>query len=226
MTGLDPNARALVEAGRRALRGTAEDRARIEAALRARLGVDALPPDGTVTQVAATSWQVVAATAIGLVALAGVAFLALRPAPDAPAKETRPAPQLPAAEPPVETRQAVPAAEPEQVAPQPDPAPTPAPPPAASSRSPDVLAREVALLSRATRELRAGRAAAAVKILDEHQRRFPTGALSEERRAARAQALCQLGRVDEGRAELARLAPRSPAAATAAQVCDGAAERK
>jgi hypothetical protein len=62
-----------------------------------------------------------------------------------------------------------------------------------------------------------------VKVLDEHQRRFPSGALSEERRAAKAQALCLLGRVDEGRAELARLAPRSPAAATAQQVCDGAA---
>jgi hypothetical protein len=77
-------------------------------------------------------------------------------------------------------------------------------------------------LSRATSALRAGRPAAALRTLAEHQRRFPAGALVEERSAAKAQALCLLGRVEEGRAELARLTPQSPAAATAQQVCDGA----
>jgi hypothetical protein len=100
-----------------------------------------------------------------------------------------------------------------------------APPAAAPSEAPalharDRLAEEVALLSRATTALRAGRAAEALKTLDEHQSRFPRGALSEERRAAKAQALCSLGRMSEGRAELARLAPQSPAAARAKQVCD------
>jgi hypothetical protein len=84
----------------------------------------------------------------------------------------------------------------------------------------------VALLSRATSALRAGRAAEALKALDEHRRKFPNGTLSEERRAARAQALCSLGRIDEGRAELSLLAPRSPAAARASQVCDAMAARK
>jgi hypothetical protein len=84
----------------------------------------------------------------------------------------------------------------------------------------DRLAQEVALLSRATSELRAGHAAQALKALAEHQRKFPAGALSEDRRAAKAQALCLLGRVVQGRAELARLPAQSPAAARAAQVCD------
>jgi hypothetical protein len=90
--------------------------------------------------------------------------------------------------------------------------------PAPSGR--DRLAEEVALLSRATKALRAGRAGEALRALDEHQSRFPRGALSEERRAAKAEALCSLGRVSEGRAELGRLAPQSPAAARAKQVCD------
>jgi hypothetical protein len=89
-------------------------------------------------------------------------------------------------------------------------------------RARDRLAEEVALLSRATKALRAGRAAEALRALDEHQSKFPRGALSEERRAAKAEALCSLGRVREGRAELGRLAPQSPAAARAKQVCDSA----
>jgi hypothetical protein len=233
MTELDPNARALVEASRRALRGTTADRDRVEAALRARLGPDALPADSGAVQVATTSWQALAGAAIGVVVLAGVAFYALRPVADPPAPDARPAPQLPAAPmPAAPPSHAAPAAEPEPVAPvQPSDAPTStSSAAAAASRSPDALALEVALLSRATSELRAGRSAAALKVLDEHQRRFPSGALSQERRAAKSQALCLLGRLDEGRAELARLTPRSPAAATARRVCDGvapaAADRK
>jgi hypothetical protein len=44
--------------------------------------------------------------------------------------------------------------------------------------------------------------------------------LSEERRSARAQALCRLGRVAEGRAEQAHLSPGSPAALQAKHACD------
>ena len=84
----------------------------------------------------------------------------------------------------------------------------------------DRLAQEVAILSRATSALRAGRAEEALRVLNEHQREFPNGVLGEERRAAKAQALCSLGRVAEGKAELARLAPQSVAARRAAKVCD------
>lgn len=220
---LDPNARALVEAGRRALRSHPGDRERIEAALRARLGDAALPPDGGVTPGATTtSWQAVTAAVVGVCVLAGVAFYALRLMPSGPDRDPRPAPHRPI---PRTAPAQAPAATPEPAAPQ-----ATLPAPASSPRTRDALAREVALLSRATSELRAGHAAAALKVLADHQRRFPTGALVEERRAAKAQALCSLGRIAEGRAELARLTPHSPAAATAQHVCDGpvpiAADRK
>jgi hypothetical protein len=221
---LDPKARALVEAGRRAFRSTAVDRERIEAALRARLGDAALPPDAGVTQVATSaSWPALTGAAIAVCVLAGGAFYALRPTPVAPVPDARPAMHRAIAQTtPADPAPQIPAAEPESAASTPSVVP-PSPPSAASSpRTRDALAREVALLSRATSELRAGRPAAALKVLADHQRRFPTGALVEERRAAKAQALCLLGRVDEGRAELARLTPQSPAAATAQQVCDNA----
>lgn len=84
------------------------------------------------------------------------------------------------------------------------------------------LNEEVGLLSRATSALRAGRPEEALTSLAEHQRKFPNGLLAVERRTARAQALCSLQRVSEGRAELARLSPQSPAAAHARRVCDAA----
>ncbi len=225
---LDPKARALVEAGRRAFRSTAVDRERVEAALRARLGDAALPPDAGVTQVATTtSWPAVTGAAIGVCVLAGVAFYALRPAPVAPVPDARSATHPPIAQAtPADPAPHIPAAEPESAAPAPSVVPSSTPPLAPSPRTRDALAREVALLSRATSELRAGRPAAALKVLADHQRRFPTGALVEERRGAKAQALCLLGRIDEGRAELARLTPQSPAAATAQQVCDGSVKRR
>ncbi len=81
-------------------------------------------------------------------------------------------------------------------------------------------------MSRATTALSAGRYADALKALDEHQREFPNGVLSQERRAAKVQALCSLGRVIEGRAQLAHLSAQSPVANRAKQVCDSAAAAK
>jgi hypothetical protein len=84
------------------------------------------------------------------------------------------------------------------------------------------LAQEVAILSRAGTELHAGRPAAALEVLDEHQRKFPRGVLTQERGAARIQALCALGRMKEARAGLARLArafPGSPHVARARKAC-------
>ena len=230
MASLGPKSRALVDAGRSALRPTDGDRARIETALRMRLGPAALPPQGSVAPppvVAAAGWKAVAATVIG-VGLSGVAlYLALgrepaTPLPQAAVSAPSVASTAPAA--PAPAPAAPTAAAPATI--EPVPAPVAAPPVPASSeglvaRTPrDRLAEEVALLSRATSALRAGHAAEALKALDEHQARFPRGALSEERRAAKAQALCSLGRVSEGRAELAHLAPQSPAAARARQACD------
>jgi len=77
----------------------------------------------------------------------------------------------------------------------------------------DSLAEEVALLSRAERQMNDGLTENALKTLAEHEKRFPSGALTEERMAARVRTLCSLGRSDEAKSELARFAriyPRSP----------------
>jgi hypothetical protein len=101
------------------------------------------------------------------------------------------------------------------------PAPDPPALPAASAYRPkDRLAAEVALLSRATRDLRTDRPTEALNALDEYRRKFPKGLLAEEHRAARAQALCALGRFDEANARLAELPAQSPLAAQARRFCD------
>jgi hypothetical protein len=100
--------------------------------------------------------------------------------------------------------------------------------PSATPRRParDRLAEEVAILSRAAHYLEAGRPSEALRAVDEHRRKFPSGVLTEERYAARVQALCALGRRDEAATELARLSqltPQSPHLARAGQSCAAAA---
>jgi hypothetical protein len=217
MTPLNPKARALIRAGRNAYRPSAADREHVEAALRARLGPDALPLDTAVTQASsAASWPIVAGVAIGIVALGGAGFLALR-------STEKPQPRSSAAAPPAAAH--APSTLPDSVPPTEAAAPAPVRVPSpkvatgAAPESRDRLAREVALLSRATSALRAGHAEAALKVLAQHERHFPSGTLREERHAATAQALCLLGRVNEARGELAQLTPGSPAAASAQQAC-------
>jgi hypothetical protein len=89
------------------------------------------------------------------------------------------------------------------------------------SRS-DTLGQEVAILTLAGKELHNGRPAAALKALDEHQRRFPSGALAQERSAARIQTLCALGRTSQAAAESAKLSHTSlgsPQISLAARAC-------
>src|SRR4029079_2443563 len=69
-------------------------------------------------------------------------------------------------------------------------------PPAAKDST---LSEEAALLQRAERALAAHAPTAALTVLSEHERRFPTGALREEREAARVLAFCALGRVADAR---------------------------
>jgi hypothetical protein len=78
------------------------------------------------------------------------------------------------------------------------------------ARISDSLPEEVRLLSLAEKQLNSGHADEALRTLGEHERRFPGGALVEERLAARIQALCGLGRTAEARADLARLAHAHP----------------
>jgi hypothetical protein len=227
MATLGPKARDLVQAGRTALRPTPVDRERIANALRAELGPAALPPQGSVAPPPPVAASVGLKGALGAaigIALAGGALLFAYSREKAPAlpSVSVAAPSASPTAPPAPAAPTPPSA-PEVVAPsvaaQPSPSPS-EPSVAASAHTHDRLAEEVALLSRATKALRAGHAAEALAALDEHQAKFPRGALSEERRAAKAEALCSLGRVSEGRAQLAHLAPQSPTAARAKQVCD------
>jgi hypothetical protein len=159
----------------------------------------------------------ISAALVGIGLVGGGLYLTQRPE-EAPAPAPVVAPAVkpavaPAVEAPAEPESALPAP------PQTDPAQKKAPAP---SRSADSLSQEVAILSRASSELHAGRPAAALKALDEHQRSFPSGVLTQERTAARIQALCALGRTKEARSaleRLARTAPNSPHEARARKAC-------
>lgn len=226
MSALSSKARALIEKAHEEVRPPAGEMERLEALINAQLG--ALTPSpvkhGPSPAVRATSWRLVTSLTVGAALVSGAALWLLRP----DVSQTQSAPAASAS---VEAQvpEAAPSTEPvvqAQVPPAPEPPPSAKPalePKAPAAPAQDALAQEVALLSKATSNLRAGRAGASLKLLDEHQRKFPNGMLAVERRAVRAQALCTLKRVSEGRAELSQLAPQSPAAGRAKQLCDAAA---
>jgi hypothetical protein len=217
MSPLSAKARALIAAGRDGLRPPGSERDRLEALIDARLAAGTAAPAGGALSLVGKSWYI----ALGVALAGGAATSALSTprTPEVPPLSTtrisraRSAPDA-MLEPVAPTAVAVTRDE------------TAASGSAAAPRAQkDQLAHEVALLLRATRALRAGRAADALEALDEHKRQFPSGLLAVDRRAARAQALCSLKRFGEGRAELARLAPQSPAAARTKQLCDAADAR-
>jgi len=222
LSALSSKARAVIDEARDEMRPPAGERERLEALVNAHIGAGAaVPPQPVAVQVArVASWRLVTSLTVGVALVGGAALWGTRP--NAPVKavlpslssasikpanvEVKPSPDVQTQAAPEPARSAKPLVE----------APVPV------QRTQDPLAQEVALLSRATSDLRAGRAGAALKLLDEHQRKFPNGMLTVERRAVRAQALCTLKRVSEGRAELSQLAPQSPAAGRAKQLCDAA----
>jgi len=214
MSELSPQGQALLRATRAALRPQAGDRERVLASLRYRLGA---PAAGAVTKAAAahasrTVWTVAGAAFVGV---GGVVALGLSSL-SAPTKAPTLAP-APSAAPVAPAAIAAPV--------EPEASPTPLP---AVTTTPSVLTRrdrlaeEVAILSQAAKDLRAGHAANALSALNEHQKKFPGGLLTQERRAARAEALCSLGRFAEADAELStlvRTAPQSPLTVRAQQRC-------
>lgn len=211
MSNLSPEALALLNAGRAATRPTPADRERITMALFARIGDVQLPSDphgsGAVAHTPGTSaigWPAISAMVAGLFVAGAGLWYAL--GSDAPAPvATNLAVSTPPVAPPVAP------APPEQkdapeVSPLP-PAETAAP--SAARRPSDRLAEEVAILSRAETELHAGRYSSALRVLDEHERKFPRGTLAQERLAARIRALCALGRTADADTALARLSRSS-----------------
>ena len=223
MGSLNGDANEVVRAGRSALRATTADRERIARALAARLGPHAFPPSPPVTSSARLlAVRAIAGAAVGACVIGGV-FYASSVQPNAGIPVTVVPTTRPLANPstvPLLTPTSAPTA---AVTSPIAPAQPASSSPVSVPRHQDALTREVELLSRAVAALNAGRAGEALGTLNEHQRRFPRGVLGAERQAAKAQALCSLGRVREGRAELARLSPKSPAAGRAKQVCESIA---
>ncbi len=224
MSELSPELKALVVATKRRCLPTAADSERIHVALRARLGEAAFIGAESVQAVATSASSGIVLGKISVVSLAGLAligglwFFAARNHLEA-ASESK------LAHTPTATQEAAVNYAPSEIA-----STTPSSPelrandvtatvyPAsdhdvvrsgASHHTRDKLADEVALLSRAETALHDGRPTIALEILNEHERKFESGLLAEERIAARVQALCALGRTAAADAQLALLSPRS-----------------
>jgi hypothetical protein len=230
MSTLSPKGQALVLAGQRAYQPTAADRERVLGQLHAQLGDAALPANMSTAASAATAasstWPLVSVVVVGVGLLGGALFYAWpRGAGQDKMQETKTVPV--AATPQVIEPAAVPSSEqPASSVGTPPAVEPPALPATTAYRPKDRLAAEVAILSRATRDLRAARPAEALKALDEYRRKFPKGLLRDEHRAASAQALCALGRFDEANAKLAELPPQSPLAVRARQFCNASWARR
>ena len=218
---LGPQARALFEAERGALKPTSADRKRIALALSARLGAGVFPPGvqgpesalPPPTGSAWLNWPTISLMA-GLVVSGGIALSTLR-GPDLKAPEPTVA-SAPAALPPTAPALTLAAPAPIVEAPATSDATAPAP---AAHRPTDRLAEEVAILSRAETELHASRFQSALRVLEEYERKFSNGKLAQERAAARILALCGLGRTVEANAALARLSRGSLHEGTAREAC-------
>jgi hypothetical protein len=232
MSDLSPELKQLVLAGKNASRPTDADSARVLGALRARLGDAALLGAETGQAAAGSStgflFSKVAGIGIaGLAVIGGLWFFAARnqrvvssepqAIPSVAATISAEAALVPSA-----------AASNEPVAPQLDLVAASGSNKAdrgeartsTSHHARDNLSEEVAILSRAETELHSGKPAAALQLLNEHERKFGNGLLAEERIAARVQALCALGRTTEADVQLARLSPKSLHGEQARQACN------
>jgi hypothetical protein len=221
-------------------RPTAADRERVTAALRARLGSVVLPLETPLRdRLMRGALPRRSATALGVCVVGSVLFLARRPSTATETAVHTRSQSVPAvlSSAPAALAMKPAASSPAHALPPPELAPaafreataigaarhasTNVPPNAAQ----DTLGQEVLLLSSAMSQLHSGQAAGALVVLDEHQRRFSHGALSEERIAAKARALCMLRRFSESRAALALLAAESPIAARVKEACDATSSR-
>jgi len=228
MTELSPESKALVELARDDDEPSAVDRARVRRALGASLATGLAM--SSATSLAAGAGLKAAGASAGLAGTMKIAMwvgvgmavgalttttaiVALR-GPAADTSVARPTPRVAntviEADPPVKE---TPAASPTdtttiplEVTSKPTALRTPQP-------SPSSLTAEMRLLETARAALSGGDARRALTLIQEHEREFPSGSLSEERRASKVFALCELGRRAEAAraaAEFLRTAPASP----------------
>jgi hypothetical protein len=236
MTELGREAKALVEAASGGDEPTDENRARVRAAIGAKLVAAAAA--GATLASAKSSAAAGSALPVGLKTLISLAVVtaagvgtamyvrstaAIEAAPPVTVGTTSDQASLAAPSPALTDSAlpevALPPAEPaEKRRPMP---PSPAMPARARGATASVEA-EMGLIGEARDALRSGAGARALLLLDEHAHRYPAGALGEERDAMRIAALCALGRVAESRAaasQFLRAFPESPHAARVRASC-------
>ena len=175
---------------REATQPDADARARIRAGLDARLVAEASAPRGAQTK----TWLGIGAVVVGIGAVA--LWFSRAPGQSSPLRAPVSAVAIAAApQPLVSVVEPTPAAEPPKpVVAETRKAGVPGPSlkaPTVSSAAPDP-AEEITLVRAMQQALRSGNASQALLLAGEHGRRFPKGALIEEREGARAVARCQL----------------------------------
>jgi hypothetical protein len=225
MPDLTPEAAALLRAGREGFRPTASDRERVLEALSARLGESILLDDPgagapgaapVVARFALRRWLLIGLPALGVSAGWG----AVRELPRTVRADSRPAAVTaaptaadgrdPSAVPPAANGTDSVASVADLAVPGRVSNAQHAAVARTTAQAADGLGEEVRLLSRAQQDLNDGRPARALKTLAEHEQRFPTGALAEERLAMRVQALCVQGRRAEANLDLTELSRAFP----------------
>jgi hypothetical protein len=234
MTELDDEARLALRRGLALDGPSAERRARVKQRLVVTLGGGAVSLGAAASAAAEGSAPVLAASAgagtatggaglaawfgtgvLGGALVAGAIAISSTHTP-APAASGRVAAPPPAARLASSARASIPPAlesadEPALEASAPRPERPPSRPVAAPVGSDEPgIGEEALLLQRAQRALAASEGSRALALLAEHERRFPTGQLREERQVATVLALCSLGRVDAARALAHDFRARSP----------------
>jgi hypothetical protein len=188
----------------------------------------------TLAGFAAGSWKIGAAIVTVVGAVGGAAWIATPkadPPPHAAPQSTGHQPQAPAKAAPSEANREIPESDDSEGA-VPSSAPrssrsrsrSPEPPASADGKA-DEFDSELALLTDAQRALKQGDSERALAALDQHKSEHPDGALARERAGIRAVALCESGRIEEGKREARRFLsrnPKSPLAGRVRAACLGA----
>lgn len=236
MTELDAEARALLDAVREHDTPSGERVASIGATLQARHRAGdpgpSLPRGDAAISAGRGAWWLVAGS-FAVAAVVAAALMTTRdPAPE-PSRVAAPG-QLPAVDGPAPIDAGTDAFAPLPAAP-PAPRQAPAPRPVAERSKGTVAgdvdapaaqvadpAAEIRLMRRAASALAKGEAGRALRLLADHERRFTSGLLVEERWVLRAEAHCALGKASKARREASSFLaayPSSVFAARARRVC-------
>lgn len=233
MNRLPSDARRLLETARSAADPSPAQRARADAAARARLAQHGMVGLPALSSASVHAGPGVAGSALklgtGALVIASAIVALQRPQPD-----DAPVPPRPSA-----PAQAAPSALPAPAAasePMTEPMPMPMPEQKSSHRvrvatiAPDTgLRAELRLISNANEFLQDARFDEALSVLARHGRLFPRGELRTEREGLRVLSLCGLGATDRtlrARERYLRAAPQSPLAARVRAACGADAERR